>query len=102
MVNKVGDTFFPGSKTPFRPINPYGARANVPEGWKNPLKEKLYQVFVDDQKRGQIPIGPKIRFDVATQLCSNTNIAIKAGKISGWSSAHISPAPAEQVRWGQV
>lgn len=96
------DTFFPGSKIPFNPINPHGAKARYPDGWKNPLKEKLYQVFVEDKERGCIAIGPKIRFDVATTLCSTTYTAIKAGKIAGWSNPHVLPAPPEQVRWGQV
>lgn len=98
----VGDTFFPGSKIPFNPINPHGAKARYPDGWKNPLKETLFQVFVEDRENGHIAIGPKIGLNIAFELCATTNTAIKAGKISGWSNAHVLPAPPEQVRWGAV
>lgn len=96
------DVFFPGSKVPFNPINAHGAKAKYPDGWKNPLKERLWQVFVEDKERGCIPIGPKVGFNVVSELCATVNTAIKAGTISGWSNPHILPAPAEQVRWGAV
>lgn len=97
-----GDTFFPGSKIPFNPINPHGSRAKMPKGWKNPLARKLYQVHVMDAKHGHLRVGPKVELTVADELCAAMKIAIKAGKISGWTSPTVMPAPPEQVRWGTV
>lgn len=96
------DVFFPGSKIPFNPINPHGARAKMPIGWKNPLKRKLYQVHVMDKDGGHIRVGPKIEIDVASELCATIQMAIKAGKITGWSSPTVIACPPEQVRWGNV
>lgn len=98
----MGDTFFPNSKIPFNPINPHGRKAKYPDGWKSPLREPLYQVHVNDKDRGNIPIGPKARNDVASQLCTTVQAAIKSGRITGWSSPHVMPAPPEQVRWGVI
>lgn len=97
-----GDVFFPGSKIPYSPINPHGRKARYPDGWKSPLREPLFQVYVNDQLRGDIPIGPKVRNDVASQICAAVQVAIKSGKINGWSSPTVVKAPPEQVRWGAV
>lgn len=102
MTNKVGDTFFPGSPIPFRPNNPHGSKAKMPDGWKNPLKERLFQVFVEDRHQGLIPIGPKVGRAITDELCATVNTAIKAGTITGWTNPHVLPAPAETVRWGHV
>lgn len=102
MVNKVGNTYFPGSSAPFNPINPFGAKAAYPKGWKNPLAEKLFQVFVEDREMGLIPIGPKVGRAITDELCATVNTAIKAGTITGWTNPHVLPAPAETVRWGHV
>ena len=98
----TGDTFFPGSKIPFNPINPHGSKAKYPDGWKSPLRERLYQVFVEDQDRGCIPIGPKAGHAVVSEWCALAQTAIKAGNITGWTNPHVLPAPAEQVRWSAV
>lgn len=98
MTNRVGDTFFPGSKIPFNPINPHGAKARMPAGWKSPMQEKLYQVHVEDRKLGCIPIGPKMGNAIASELCATVQAAIQIGKISGWTNPHVLAAPAEQVR----
>lgn len=89
----------PGSeKIPFNPINPWGQKPVVRRkdgsimNWKSPLAEPLFQVHVLDHKRGDLRIGPKIRRDIADQLCANVTIAIKAGKITGWSSPCVLPA----------
>lgn len=97
-MNKVGDIFFPGSKVPFNPINPHGAKARYPDGWKNPMQQKLYQVFVQDKDKGAIPIGPKCGHDIADELCAATQIAIKSGRVTGWSSPTVLPAPAERLK----
>jgi hypothetical protein len=99
MTNKVGHIFFPGSDKPFNPINPHGAKARYPSGWKNPLAEKLYQVHVEDRELGHIRIGPKVGQAIADELCAATRLAIAAGQITGWSNPHVLPAPPEQVRW---
>lgn len=96
------DVYFPGSKIPFNPINPHGARAKPPSGWKNPLALKLFQVHVMDEERGHIRVGPKVESGVANELCATIQTAIKAGKITGWSSPTVMPCPPEQVRWGKV
>src|SRR5271156_4224518 len=103
MSNRVGDTYFPGSSVPFNPINPFGAKAAYPKGWKNPMNDRLYQVFVEDRHQGRIPIGPKITGAVADQLCATVETAIKAGKITGWTNPHVSLAPAERLKgWAPV
>jgi hypothetical protein len=96
--NSVGDKFFPGSDVPFRPINPWGRKAPMPDGWKNPMQQKLYQVFVLDKELGQIPIGPRMRQDAADQFCAATRIAIKSGRIHDWANPTVLPAPAERLK----
>lgn len=108
----TGDTLFPNSKIPFNPINPHGSRARYPDGrragldappgWKSPLREPLYQVHVEDKDRGHIPIGPKVRNDIASQLCAAVQTAIKSGRVTGWANPYVMRAPPEQVRWGAV
>jgi hypothetical protein len=97
-MNKVGDTFFPGSSIPFNPINPHGAKAAYPAGWKSPMQQKLHQVFVLDRNRGQIPVGPKMRAEIAEQLCAAIRVAIKAGRIHDWTEPTVLAAPAERLK----
>lgn len=98
MANTVSGPRFFDSSAPFNPINPHGAKARMPDGWKSPLKEPLYQVFVEDHRHGCIPIGPKIGNAIASELCATVQTSIAAGKITGWTNPHVMPAPAEQVR----
>jgi hypothetical protein len=94
----MGDVFFPGSKVPFNPINPWGRKAAYPDGWKSPMREPLFQVHVMDNERGVIPIGPKVANDLASELCAATRLAIKTGRITGWSDPTVLPAPAERLK----
>lgn len=93
----TGDIFFPNSRVPFNPINPHGSKAKMPDGWKSPMREPLFQVHVMDAELGHICIGPKVRNDIASQICAATQASIKAGKITGWSDPCVLPAPPEQV-----
>lgn len=101
-----GEVFFPGSKVPFRPINPWGRKAQalrydgtpMPDGWKSPLAEPLYQVHVLDSVKGDIPIGPKIGQQVCDQMCANLKLLIKAGPITGWSSPYVRAIAPQQVQ----
>ena len=98
MTNRVSASIVPGSPDkPFNPINPWGRKAPMPQGWVSPLERRPYQVFVDDRHKGRIPIGPKWGMNEAMQLCATTNAAIKAGKISDWSNPHVVACPFEQA-----
>lgn len=83
----------PGSEhIPFNPINPWGRAAKargMPDGWKSPLNEPLFQVFVDDRESGRLAIGPKMIRSIADEFHSAVNLAIKSGRIRGWANPHL-------------
>lgn len=99
MTNRVGDTFFQGSTTPFRPINPWGREAEITDhagnriDWKNPLDVETYQLYVEDAEKGCIPIGPRAQRSIVSEWHSLVNVAIKSGKISGWANPHMKKMP---------
>ena len=103
-MNKVSGPRVPGSEhIPFNPINPWGRTPVVKRhdgsvvDWKNPLRVRLYQVFVEDREKGEIAVGPKVQMDVCDQTLSAIKIAIKSGKITGWANPHIKAAPSERA-----
>lgn len=100
MTNRVLAPRVPGSEhIPFKPFNPHGKAPVVTRkdgtviDWKSPLREPLFQVFVDDQERGRIAIGPQIGMAIADQAASACRLAIKAGRISGWSNVSVERVP---------
>jgi hypothetical protein len=103
-MNRVSGPIVPGSEhIPFRPINAHGKtpvvlrRDGTVIDWKNPLREVIAQVKVLDREKGEIAIGPKVAMAVADQLCATVKLAIKSGKISGWSHPHVVPCAAERA-----
>lgn len=103
-MNRVASPRVPGSEhIAFRPINAHGKTPVItrPDGsvidWKSPLAEQAYQVRVDDRERGDIAIGPKCVLGLADQLCAATKLAIKSGKITGWSNPHVVSVPRERA-----
>lgn len=102
--NSVASPRVPGSEhIPFRPINAHGRtpkvlRADGSEiAWKNPLAEPLYQVRVDCAERGNIAIGPKMGAGVCDQMLSAIKLAIRSGKVAGWSNPYIVAVPRERA-----
>jgi hypothetical protein len=98
MTNTVSAPRVPGSEhIPFKPFNPHNKTPTVTRAdgsvveWKSPMREKLYQCFVEDVDRGHIPIGPKVGMAIADSFRSATQLAIKSGKITGWSNPHVKP-----------
>lgn len=96
MVATASGPRVPGSEhIPFKPFNAHGKSPKIVGAngqtldWKNPLAEPLFQVFVEDRERGYIAIGPKMGQAVADQFLAATKLAIKSGKISGWSNPHV-------------
>ena len=96
MANTVSGPRVPGSAhIPFNPQNAFGKTPTVrtKDGkiidWKSPIREPLFQVMVEDETKGLIAVSPKMRHDVIADLASLTNIAIKSGRISGWTNPHI-------------
>lgn len=65
--------------------------------WKTPLGAPMFQVRVQDREKGEIAIGPKCVMGLADQLCAATRLAIKSGKISGWTNPHVVSAGRERA-----
>lgn len=68
-----------------RPINPWGRKPEWPDGWKNPMDHPLYQVWVDDEFKGPIPVGPQMELHFIDEFLAALKHAIKIGRITGWS-----------------
>lgn len=96
MANTVSGPRVPGSEhIPFKPFNPHGKTPTVTRRdgsvieWKSPIREPLFQVFVEDKEKGRIPIGPKMGMAVCDSVASACQLAIKSGRIHGWSNPHV-------------
>ena len=63
----------------------------MPLGWKSPMREadgtpkKLYGSAVTLPDGGRLRVGPAMLEDFAKQFHEALTIAIKTGKITGWS-----------------
>jgi hypothetical protein len=107
MVNRVLGPRVPGSEhIPFSPMNLPGGemltgKVRNADGklidWKSPLRERHYQVVVEDRNLGCIPVFPKAGMALADQFCSTLKLAIKSGRISGWSNPHVVPADVQVI-----
>jgi hypothetical protein len=104
MSNHVSGPRIPGSEgIPFSPINPWGREPVVKRrdgtviNWKSPLREPIFQVFVEDAEQGLIPIGPKCPMGMADNFLAATKLAIRSGRISGWTNPHLVKAPPERA-----
>jgi hypothetical protein len=57
-----------------------GSVISKPEGWKNPLRQEVHQVFVTRTKHGdRIAFGPAMGKDEAQQLCDAIRDQIRRG-----------------------
>lgn len=103
MTNKSGDVFIPGSKIPFKPINPWGREAVITDhkgdkiDWKNPLEDANYQLFVDDAQKGTIPVCPAASHSIVSEWLGLINLSIKTGKITGWSNVNMVKQPRQRA-----
>jgi hypothetical protein len=98
MTSTVIGPRVPGSEhIPFKPINPWGRKAKMPEGWVSPLERRVYQLYVDDKDKGTIAICPRMQRPIVEEWLAALKIAIKTGKITGWSNPHIRAAPLERA-----
>lgn len=79
---------FPDSPAPFRPMNPWGRP--MPKVKRSPLREPLYQVFVEmrGEKEAQ-PISPAMNINAAAAIQSAAFKAIDAGVRKDWANPHI-------------
>lgn len=81
---------FLDSPAPFNPINPHGAKAKMPEGWKSPLRTPLYRVCVDMKgARKPVAITPAVIKDIADMLCVAAQTGIKSGVRSEWANPSV-------------
>lgn len=81
----------PGSAhLPWSPINRYGdGAAPMPKGWKNPLRQPLFQVMVEDREDGLIPVSPAMIRDTAELVLHACKLAIRQGHRKNWANAHL-------------
>ncbi len=79
------EVWFPGSKDPFRPLNPWGR--DMP---RVPQRERpqLWQVVVTHKGR-EIPIGPKCERSMVDHLFEMIEQGIRLGTEHDWSKPHI-------------
>lgn len=74
----------------FNPINPHGARAKMPEGWKSPLRTPLYRVCVDMKGALKpVAITPGVIKEMADMLCISAQQGIKSGVRSEWANPSV-------------
>ena len=80
------EVWIPGSKVPFRPVNPWGRP--MPKLVRQ-VRAPLYQVIVKRQGRGQIPFGPKMEKAFADEFLHAIEGQIRAGNEKELSDPHI-------------
>ena len=80
------EVWLPGSKEPFRPLNPWGRE--MPKV-KRPVREPLYQLIVTRVGRGMIPFGPKMKKDAVDQLFEAVSAGIRVGVEKELTDPHV-------------
>lgn len=70
-------------------MNLRGTLPKMPKGWKNPFREKLYQVMVEDREDGLIPVSPALTEDTANLVLHAAKQAIREGHRRNWANAHL-------------
>lgn len=82
----VGEVYFPGSKVPFRPQNPWGrAMPKVKQRSRPPL----YQVVVTMMNGKDVPFGPKIERTAADEFCGTIRQSIACGAEKELRAAYV-------------
>lgn len=80
------EVWFPGSKDPFRPMNPHGRAMPKPVRQARP---ELYQVVVKRAGWGEIPFGPKMVKECVEEFFRVVDGAIRSGVEKRLSDPHI-------------
>lgn len=80
------EVYVPGSKEPFRPVNPWGR--DMPKV-KRPQREPLFQLIVKRRGWGMIPFGPKMKKDAVDQLYEAVSAAIRVGVEKELTDPHV-------------
>jgi hypothetical protein len=81
------EVYIPGSKDPFRPVNPWGR--DMPKSLRRPDRPPLYQLVVKRVGHGEIRFGPKMIFDAVAQLHRDVETAIRLGVEKELTEPHI-------------
>jgi len=79
------EVYVPGSKVPFRPVNPWGQ--GMPKVVK-PARPDLYQLIVRRNGK-QMPYGPKMEKGALDELCNAIETAIRVGVEKELTDPHI-------------
>ena len=83
-------TYMPGSKIPFKPLNPWGRAMPKPAREMRRDRPSLYQLRVTNNATGEkILVGPKVVLELAERLCIAANVMISRGKETAWSNPEI-------------
>lgn len=81
---------FPDSPDPFRPINPHGAKAEMPKGWTSPLRTPLYRVCVDMKGESMpVAVSPAMVKDCAEMVCEAAREGIRTGVRAEWANPSV-------------
>lgn len=84
-----GEVYLPGSKIPFKPLNPWGRPMPKPSRPMASKKLARYQVHVETRDGQVIPVGPSATQQFAEMLCEAIGRQIGQGKEKTWSNPHI-------------
>lgn len=83
-----GEVFLPGSKSAFKPLNPWGRPMPKPNRAMR-RRATLYQVHVEQDGK-QIPVGPKTdNPGMAEKFCEAIGVMIARGQEKTWSSPTV-------------
>lgn len=92
-----GNVYLPGSREPFKPLNPYGRAMPKPTRPYREEKHALYQVEIDLRGGGTRRIGPQWAEEMAGSLAETINKALIIRPMDDWGRARVVLAkPAEQ------
>jgi hypothetical protein len=89
----------PAGMPDFRPLNPWGQRMpKAPRPIEStPVSERLYQVYVKDERKRLIPVFPKGPKELCEFFVYTINKANLEGKGNGWTDPEI-----QQVKPGNT
>ena len=80
------EVWIPGSKDPFRPVNPWGRP--MPRVSK-PVRPALYQVVATRKGFGEQRLGPKMEKQYVLHLYDAIEEAIRSGKEKDLTNLHV-------------
>jgi hypothetical protein len=92
-----GSVYFPGSKEPFRPLNPHGRAMPKPARPYRPERHALHQVEIELRGGGTKRIGPMWAEEMAGSLAATINKTLVLKPMDDWVKARVVLAkPAEK------